>query len=48
MAAKILVIACLLLCAASVYFNRRNDAWADRCLLLAYTALIVSVFVLWR
>lgn len=48
MAAKILVIVCLLLCVTSVLLNRRDDAWADRCLLLAYTALIVGVFVLWR
>ena len=49
MTAKICVIFALAFCVLSVYFNKRSDAWADRCLyLVAYTALFFGVWTLWR
>lgn len=48
MTAKILALASAALCALSVYFNRRNEVWADRCLFAAYTALIYGVIFLWK
>lgn len=29
--------------AASVYLDRKNDAWADRCLFLAYGTLALVI-----
>ena len=48
MTAKICVVCSLALCALATYFNRRNGAWADRCLYLAYTALYMGIWTLWR
>lgn len=47
MTAKICVILSLSLCVLSVYFNRRDGVWADRCLFMAYTALFFGVWTLW-
>lgn len=48
MTAKILALVSATLCALSVYFNRRNEIWADRLLFAAYTALIYGILFLWR
>lgn len=48
MTTKICVVLSLTLCALATYFNRRSEAWADRCLYLAYTALYMGVWTLWR
>lgn len=47
MTAKICVCLAFALCALSVYFNKRNEAWADRFLLLAYTAMFFGFVTLW-
>lgn len=40
---KSLFFVAVVFAAASVYFNRHNDAWADRCLFLAYGVLALVV-----
>jgi len=42
-AAKLLFGVALSFAAASVYLNRRDDAWADRCLFLAYGTLALVI-----
>ena len=34
--------------AASVYLNKKSDAWADRCLFLAYGVLAIVLAMLWE
>lgn len=48
MTTKICVVLSLTLCVLSAICNRRNEAWADRCLYLAYTALFMGIWTLWR
>ena len=48
MMARACICAAFALCGASVYFNRRSDAWADRCLYLAYAALFAGFVTVWR
>lgn len=45
-AAKLLFCVALIFAAASVYLNRHDDAWADRCLFLAYGVLAVVIGML--
>ena len=47
-AAKLLFGVALSFAAASVYLNRHDDAWADRCLFLAYRVLAVVIGMLWE
>ena len=48
MITKVCVLISLVLCAVSVYFNRRSDDWADRCLFMAYATMFFGAVNLWR
>ena len=45
---KALYIIAVAFAAASVYLNKKSDAWADRCLFLAYGVLAVVIGMLWE
>lgn len=45
---KALYIIAVAFAAASVYLNKKSDAWADRCLFLAYGVLAIVLAMLWE
>ena len=47
-AAKLLFGVALSFATASVYLNKKSDAWADRCLFLAYGVLAIVLAMLWE